>query len=175
MPPLSRLSALLLSLCCLLGSAPAARGEPIMQIGVGVNYWRALDDTFDESFDRDGLGWLISTRIMPSWPIHLGLEIERSPDNFVELEEPIYAPAAFLIVGRGIYAALGAGMYYYDGTLYTDWFYIMRAGLMTELLPSLYLDINANYRFDQLNKIRDEFSEIDTDNVTLGAALRLEF
>ena len=51
----------------------------------------------------------------------------------------------------------------------------MRAGLIMELLPSLYLDINANYRFDQLNKIRDEFSEIDTDNVTLGAAMRLEF
>ncbi len=66
-------------------------------------------------------------------------------------------------------------MYYYDGTFYTDWFYVMRAGLTMELLPSLYFDINANYRFDKIDKIRDEFSEIDTDNVTLGAALRLQF
>ncbi len=160
----------------LLMSATAGQArDRLLQIGIGANYWYSLEDAVDEKFDRDGLGWMISARLFPDSLLHLGLELERSPKNFVELEKELYAPAAFLVLGQTIYGALGAGMYYYDGTFYKDLFYVMRAGLCLELLPALYLDINANYRFDKFREIDDAFSDIDTDNVTLGAAVRIGF
>ena len=54
-------------------------------------------------------------------------------------------------------------------------FYVLRAGLNLELLPTLYIDINGNYRVESFDKIKDAEDDIDTDVITLGAAARLEF
>ena len=79
-----------------------AAAESNFQIGVGANYWVALEDAVDESFDEDGLGWMISSRYMFTPYFGLGLELERSPDNYIALEEPIYCPALYLILGKEI-------------------------------------------------------------------------
>ena len=147
-----------------------------IEVGVGANYWYSLDDAVDQSFDEDGLGWLVSTRFMFSDFLGIGLELERSPDNFIQFDEPMYSPAAYLIVGNGIYGALGVGTYYYDGDFYSDCWYALRVGLKIPILvDSLVLDINANYRCDSWGDIEDAKDDIDTDNVILGAALRLVF
>ena len=112
-----------------------AAAESNFQIGVGANYWVALEDAVDESFDEDGLGWMISSRYMFTPYFGLGLELERSPDNYIALEEPIYCPALYLILGKVIYAGLGVGTYFYDGDFIEDAFYALRAGLALEMLP----------------------------------------
>ena len=145
------------------------------QIGVGVNYWIAVEDAVKESFDSDGLGWMISSRYMATPYFGIGLEVERSPDNYIQFDKPIYCPAAYLIVGKGLYAALGVGTYYYDGDFYSDVFYALRAGIAFEVLPHIIFDINANYRVDKWSSMKNADDDIDTDNVLLGAAVRLMF
>ena len=66
-----RLAALLglaLAAPCLL----AADDDSNFQIGVGANYWVAIEDAADESFDEDGLGWMISARYMAT-PVYVGV------------------------------------------------------------------------------------------------------
>jgi len=167
---LAALLALTLAAPCLM----AADGSNF-QIGVGANYWIALEDAVDESFDEDGLGWMISARYMATPYFGFGLELERSPDNYVALEEPMYCPAAYLILGKGLYAGLGAGTYVYDGDFIEDVFYGLRIGLVADVLPGVVVDINLNYRVDSWSGIKHVDDEVDTDNVILGGAVRLKF
>lgn len=164
----------LLALVLAVPPLQAADGSNF-QIGVGANYWVALDDAVDKSFDEDGLGWMISARYMATPYFGFGLELERSPDNYVALEEPMYCPAAYLILGKGLYAGLGAGTYIYDGDFIEDIFYGLRVGLAVELLPAVVVDINLNYRVDSWGEMKDVKDNVDTDNVILGGAVRLKF
>ena len=152
-----------------------AAAESNFQIGVGANYWIALEDAVDESFDEDGLGWMISARYMATPYFGFGLELERSPDNYVALEEPMYCPAGYLILGKGLYAGLGVGTYFYDGDFIEDVFYGLRIGLVADVLPGVVVDINLNYRVDSWSGIKHVDDEVDTDNVILGGAVRLKF
>lgn len=143
------------------------------EIGVGANYWHSMKDAVSDSFDRDGLGWMATSKIMfNGWGI--GLELEESPDNFVALEEPVYYPAAYVIVGGNIYAALGIGTYYYDGDFIDDTWYSFRVGLETPvLLPCMVLDLNLNYRVEKWSEM--DTKDFDSDKIIIGAALRLAF
>ena len=167
---LAALLALTLAAPCLM----AADGSNF-QIGVGANYWVALEDAVDESFDEEGLGWMISARYMATPYFGFGLELERSPDNYVALEEPMYCPAGYLILGKGLYAGLGVGTYFYDGDFIEDVFYGLRVGVVAEVVPHLVIDINLNYRVDEWSGIKNVDEEVDTDNVILGGAVRLKF
>jgi hypothetical protein len=169
----SRLAIGLLSLA--LASPRAIAADSNFQIGIGVNYWMAVEDAVEESFDENGLGWMISSRYMATPYFGIGLELERSPDNYIQFEEPVYCPAAYLIFGKGLYAGLGVGTYFYDGEFYSDVFYALRAGIVLELVPNILLDLNANYRVDNWSGIKDADDEIDTDNVIFGGAIRLQF
>jgi hypothetical protein len=59
-----------------------------------------------------------------------------------------------------------------DGDFADDPFYALRAGLNLELLPSVFVDISANYRFNDSAQFEGDDTDIDTDTVFLGAALR---
>ena len=146
------------------------------ELGVGANYWYSIDEAKDHSFDRDGLGWMISSRLPLSQLLALGLEVEQSPDNFVFLEEKLYLPAAYLILGDTVYAGLGVGTYYYDDDFYGDVWYALRAGFKIPIIPrALVLDINANYRVENWDDIKDAGDKVDKDTLMIGAALRLVF
>ena len=54
-------------------------------------------------------------------------------------------------------------------------FYAFRAGPDIPLLPILHLDINANYRFENWGDLSTDGKSVDTDTITLGAAVRLAF
>ena len=164
----------LLALVLAVPPLQAADGSNF-QIGVGANYWVALEDAVDESFDEEGLGWMISARYMATPYFGFGLELERSPDNYVAIEEPMYCPAGYLILGKGLYAGLGVGTYFYDGDFIEDVFYGLRVGVVAEVVPHLVIDINLNYRVDKWSDIKNVDEEVDTDNVILGGAVRLKF
>ena len=170
---IGRKCLLALAVAGLLGSGALAGDN--FQIGVGANYWLALKNAVDDSFDKRGLGWMISSRYMATPVFGFGLDVERSPKNYIQFEKPIYSPAAYIIVGKGIYAALGIGTYYYDGKFVKDTFYAARAGLTMELIPRIVIDINANYRSEEWSKIKKVHREVSTDNVVMGAAIRVKF
>ena len=161
---------------CLMAAETMAGNNGDFELGVGATYWYSIDEAKDQSFDRDGLGWMISSRIPLSKAFSIGLEVEQSPDNFVFLDERLYLPAAYALIGDGIYGGLGLGTYYYDGDFYGDIWYALRAGFKVPLLDNaLVLDVNVNYRVEDWDGIKDAGDDVDTDTLMIGAALRLVF
>ena len=146
------------------------------ELGAGATYWYSIDEAKDQSFDRDGLGWMVSSRFPLSDFFAIGLEVEQSPDNFVFLDKHLYLPSAYAILGNGIYGGIGLGTYYYDGDFYGDVWYALRAGFKVPILAdSLVLDVNVNYRVENWDDIKDAGELVDTDTLMIGAALRLVF
>lgn len=141
------------------------------RIGGGINYWVTLDDIeFDsEKFDNSGVAYLVTYQYWPSL-FGLELDLEFLPDRF---GETALAPEAYILLGRSIYCGFGVGIVYSDGDFAQEPFFALRAGLNLELLPGLYADIYGNYRFNDSVDLKGEETNIDTDTVFLGAALRI--
>lgn len=146
------------------------------EIGVGANYWYSIKEAKDKDFDRDGLGWMVSSRVPLGDFFAIGLEVEQSPDNYAGMEERLYLPAAYAILGNTIYAGIGVGTYYSDGEFYSDTWYALRAGLKIPLITdAIMLDINVNYRVEDWEGIKEVKDNADSDTLMVGAALRLAF
>lgn len=161
----------LVLLTSIFAAAPSAMAADAHRFGVGANYWVALEDIEVEGkeFDEDGLSYLASYQY---WPSLLGMEVavEFLPDRF---GESAFAPEAYLLLGKSIYCGVGVGIMYSDSKFAEEPFYALRAGLNLDILPGIYLDISGNYRFNDSAELKDENTDIDTDTVFLGAALRL--
>ncbi|HMO50021.1 MAG TPA: hypothetical protein PKE26_04040 [Kiritimatiellia bacterium] len=141
------------------------------RIGAGINYWVALDDIDVDNVDDDGFSYLLTYQYRTGL-LGLQLDLEMLPDRF---GEDAYAPAAYLLLGKALYAAVGVGMVYQDSEWADDPFIAFKAGVDLNLVANLYLDISASYRFDSKTKLSDATEDIDTDTVFLGAALRFGF
>lgn len=148
-----------------------AMAEGSSQIGGGVNYWVAVDNIDVKNVDDNGFSYLVSYRYQGDL-LGLGVDVEMLPDRF---GEDTYAPQAYLTLGKAVYVGAGAGYVYSDGDFAEDPFFSLRAGLNLEVLPGLNLDVYGQYRFESTQDLKDEATDIDTDTVFLGAALRLSF
>lgn len=168
MKKLTTLSLLLLT--CFIASNSHAEEQ---RIGIGGNYWVTMDDIDleTEKVDESGLSFLASYQY---WFGLLGVEVdvEFLPDRF---GDSAVAPQAYILAGSGLYAGLGAGYIYSDGEFSKEPFYALKGGINLELLPGIYADIYANYRFNDKKELDHEESDIDTDTVFLGAAVRIAF
>ena len=159
-----------------VAEAMAANRGTGFELGAGATYWYSIDAAKDQSFDRDGLGWMITSRIPLSDFFAIGLEVEQSPDNFVFLSKRLYLPSVYAVLGNGIYGAIGIGTYYYDGDFYGDTWYALRAGFKVPVITdALVLDVNINYRVEDWDGIKEVGDNVDTDTLMVGAALRLLF
>lgn len=147
-----------------------------LQLGVGAHYWRTLDDIKDGGqFDDDGVAYMATVQLGWNDFVKFEGDLEVFPDGFAGTEDSAYAPQAYLIVGSTIYAGLGVGTVYssdFEDDV-TDPFYVLRAGLNLELLPNIFLDVNANYHFLEWEEIEGVEDDIDSDTVILGAAVRV--
>jgi hypothetical protein len=156
-------------------SVENVNAETKNRLGVGAQYWKAIDDIDVDDVDDDGFSYYISYQLRPASLIKFELDLEMMPDGFAGAAEDVFAPQAYLILGSSIYAALGTGIYYSDGDFADDPFFAVKAGLDLHLLPYFYLDINASYRFDDWDSISDLDDDLSTDTIMLGAAARLQF
>jgi len=155
-------------LLCL--AVPAVAGE--QTFGVGVHYWRAVSE-LSSSFDRSGAAGMLSYQYVPVGLLKLEGDLEYFPKGFGGADTTAWSPQVYLLVGKRLYAGVGAGVIYsksFSGEL-SDVFYAARIGTDLVLVPRLHLDINANYRFKDWNQI----GKATTDTVTLGAVLRFAF
>lgn len=159
-----------MALACVWAAASSAEG---LRIGGGAHYWRTVD-SLDEPFDEDGLSPVVSLQVRPADLLALQLDLEFFPDGYAGSREDVIAPQAFAILGSGLYGGLGAGWLYSDGDLSDDPFFIIRAGIDLELLPDIHLDVNANYHFAEWEGINEFDERVDSDTITLGAAVRLD-
>lgn len=158
----------------LFASAPAWSEEGPHRLGVGAHYWVTLDSIDNEDFDEDGLSWVATYQYRPGL-LGLGIDIGWKEKGFAGAPKDVYEPQAYLILGSALYAAAGIGGYYTDGDFADDPFYFFRAGFDLELLPSIHLDLHALYRFEKWDNLSESGTDIDTDTVTLGAAVRFGF
>jgi len=164
------------SLACFM-AAPAAQaiegdgGVRVLnahRIGLGVNYWKTIDN-IDQKFDENGFSYLASYQYVPVWFFKVEADLEYYPD-LANSRHPVVAPEAFVTFGGLIYAGAGIGVYYHDSDWGSSPFYMLRAGLDIPVLPRLFLDVNVNYRFNDWKTL--EWSDLDTDTIRVGAALR---
>lgn len=150
---------------------PIAQAAHPHRIGVGANYWVAVDSIHVDDLNDDGLSYLLTYQWRPTL-VGLQADLEFLPDLF---GKDAIAPAAYLVVGSAIYAPAGIGIVHQDGKFADNPFFAFKAGLDLEVLPSIYLDISACYRFNSKYDFNDAIDAIDTDTVFLGAAVRLGF
>jgi len=164
-------AAVVFALACLVPApaALAADGMGNHRLGVGANYWKTIDEIDVANVDEDGLSWLLTYQYAPMGLFKFEADLEYFPD-LGGGSDPVWAPQAFVILGGTLYAGAGIGIYTSDG----DWgdapFYMLRAGLDFPVLPFLFLDINANYRFNDWGSLSG--NDLDTDTIRLGAAVR---
>jgi len=164
---MNKLLMMILALGLVLITADLQAGEH--RIGGGANYWVAVDDLDEEGVDDDnGFSYFVSYQ---HWWDFVAVEVdmELMPDRF---GETAYAPEAYILVGSTIYAGAGIGLIRSDGDFADDPFYAFRAGLNLEMLPSVFVDISANYRFNDSAQLEGDDTDIDTDTIFLGAAIR---
>ena len=145
------------------------------RIGAGMHYWKTLDDIDLGEIDESGVSWIVTYQYGAPSLIKFQADLEIFPEKFAGFQETALAPQVFVILGSVIYGGVGIGTYYVDGDFADNPFYLLRAGLDLELVPKLFLDINANYRFENWENIDEQLEDIDTDVITLGAALRFAF
>ena len=139
------------------------------RIGGGLSYWVTVDDIDIDKVDDDGLSFLASYQYWTSDYLGIEIDLELLPDRF---GESAYAPEFYVLLGKSIYAGAGIGIVHADGSFADEPFFALRAGLNLELLPRVFVDISANYRFNDTVELKEEDTDIDTDTIFLGAALR---
>ncbi len=144
------------------------------RIGGGIHYWIALDDIDEDDVDENGLGIVLSYQYRMAQFFTIEADLEFLDEGYAGSSETVFSPQAFFLVGLGLYGGVGLGINYSDGDLADKPFFALRAGFDFEVLPSIFLDLHANYRFEQwdFDKIK---GDIDTDTITLGAIVRFEF
>ncbi|MBI3987615.1 MAG: outer membrane beta-barrel protein [Lentisphaerae bacterium] len=161
-----------LGVVCVLALAMSVQAGEAHRLGAGGHYWTTVDNLEAENIDRHGFSWMGSYQYWPSW-VGAELDVEWFPDGYAGADKDVYEPQAYVLVGRTLYGAVGIGGYYSDDTWGDNPFYALRAGLNIELLASLYLDLNANYRFEDWSNLNS--SDIDSDTITLGVVARIAF
>jgi hypothetical protein len=171
----SRQTIAAVAVCGLAWLAPAAgaAGAAEHRIGIGGNYWRALDDldASDLDVDEDGIAPYLSYQFVPAGIVRFELDLEYYADGFGGATGSAYAPVAFVLVEFGLYAGVGIGVTVSDDLddNVSDPFYAARVGWDFQILPRLHVDLNANYR---TNTFAD-LDGYDSDSITLGAAVRV--
>ena len=139
-----------------------------------MHYWRTVDDIdTTREVDEDGLAYLASYQFVPSSYFKIELDLEVFPEDFGLADDTVFSPQAYALLGSGIYGGLGIGTLISDGEYADDPFFALRVGFDLEILPSLRLDLNANYHFTDFDNIKTIDEDVDTDTITLGAMLRL--
>lgn len=168
------LIAVAFTLACLM-PAPAAQAEMLTgqgrgmhRIGLGFNYWKTID-TIGMDVDSDGFSYIASYQYAPVWYLKIGTNLELFT-SLAGSENVVLAPELFVTAGGLFYGGVGIGSYYHSGDGFSDPFYMFRAGLDIPVLPRLFLDLNINYRFNDWKTL--QWSEIDTETLRLGAAVR---
>jgi opacity protein-like surface antigen len=151
-----------------------ALAESANRLGVGVHYWVTVDDIEIDDVDENGYSWIFSYQRTLADLLKVEIDTGLTKKGYAGSDTTVWSPQAYLLIGSTIYAGVGVGINYIGDEFADEPFYALRAGLDFEILSNIFLDINANYRFEDWDT--EEIKEdIDTDTVTLGAILRIQF
>lgn len=147
-------------------------GDVVHRLGAGATYWVSIKEIPEnKDWERSQVGYLLSYQYQPAL-FGLELAMDILPDRF---GENTYSPHVMVFVGRGFFVAGGIGLAYADSSFADQPFYLVKGGVNWELLPNLYVELSAQYRFREWADLEDEKKDFDTDTVFLGGAVRLGF
>lgn len=163
----------LLGVLAVVSTGSTAVAESGHRVGAGVHYWRAVSDVDVKDVDKAGMAYMVSYQYDPGALLLFEANLEIFPEEMTGTSEKLFAPQAFVLVGGAIYAGLGAGYFYYDGDFSSDPFFVLRGGLNLEILPGIFLDANLNYHFTDLGDLKHVDEKVNSDTMTIGAALRI--
>jgi hypothetical protein len=144
------------------------------RLGVGLHYWTTVNKIPGHDIDKNGFSWVGSCQLNSESLIKLETDLEVFPSRFAGSGKTAFAPQAYVLAGKSIYGGLGIGIYY-NGKFADSPFYALRAGLAFELVPSIYLDVNANYRWENWSGLGKAVKGIKPSTITLGAGLQMAF
>lgn len=152
---------------------PGAAAAADHRLGLGIHYWKTVDDIVDDRFDDledDGFAWILSYRWDPAGLINFQFDVEYYGDGYGGSAESAFSPIVYALVGDKLYGGIGVGVIFSDGLEddVSDPFFAARVGYEFTLLPGIRLDLNANYRAGAF----DELDQASTDAITLGALVR---
>ncbi len=144
------------------------------RIGGGFHYWVALEDIDTDNLDEDGLALILSYQNQMAGLLKFEGNLEFIGEGYAGSDDPVISPQVYFLLGRGLYGGVGVGINYSGGEFAGQPYFALRAGIDFEILPFIFLDINANYRFEKWDFDQIE-GDINTSTVTLGAIVRFEF
>ena len=73
-----------------------------------------MKDVDISEIDEDGVSWLASYQYRPARALSFEADLEVFRKGFAGATENVYAPQAYLLIGSGLYAGVGTGIYYVD-------------------------------------------------------------
>jgi hypothetical protein len=158
----------------------SARADVESQLGGGIELWLTTKNSDAEFVDEIGYSWMVNYRLKPFEWVAFELDLEMFPDYFGGYRQDVFAPQFAVIAGKLLYGGVGIGTLYSEDSM-TDPFYSLRAGVNIPLGSRLCVDASASYRFMSWNPVKYEGpqgeteKDLNTDIVTLAAALRLVF
>lgn len=172
----SKLTLILLGMALVsLAAAPALQAAE-HRLGLGIHYWRTVDNLDDlNNLEDNGTSYIASYQFKPRGLFKLELDLEVFGDGFGGSTETAYAPQAFVLVGGFVYGGVGVGTTYSNDLpdTFSDPFFMAKLGLDFALLGPLRLDVGAIYRFDDWASLQQ--IDLNTDTFTLGVIGRIEF
>lgn len=172
---MKRFLTVMIICAAMLGSVATGLAGNSNRLGIGANYWKTIRDLDLHDIHKNGFSWLLTYQYAPGCPLSLEADLEYFNRGFAGTSEDVFAPQAFIVLGTSLYGALGIGTYYSDSEFASDPFYAFRLGFDFHIFRSIYMDINVNYRFNEWTNIHDMADDINSDTITIGTAVRMEF
>lgn len=162
------------TLFCFANTSGAEWPKNRHRLGAGLHYWASIEDIIIEEAADDGLAFMLSYQYQIAKLFTIETDLEFMGEGYAGAPSTVFAPQMYALIGRGLYGGLGIGINYSDGNWADSPFFALRAGLDLEIVPSIFLDINVNYRSEKWD-FGNLGEDIQLKTITLGAILRYEF
>ena len=163
--------------CALLANirTASAQDEFRHRPGIGVRYRQPLEGSESEMLSRDGASWSLGYQFAWHHLFRADAALEIIPWNFAGEKPIILAPQASVLVGAGLYAGAGMGVFLSANGVVDRPFLTFRAGFEPEFQPALFLDLAVDYRTITWTEEVPFSTSAPLDNLAFSATLRYEF
>jgi hypothetical protein len=168
---------LLVSLLVVAAAIPASESEELYRLPTTVTISKLeLADLsineFEQADERQAA--VFSLKLNPRNLLQFTTKMRLLPPELNSDPDSVLLPQMFIAVGDDLYAGLGTRYLIEDGILIDDPQFSLRAGVDLEILPYIFLDVRADYRFDDWRELKEE-EGFSTEDVVWGGALRIQF
>lgn len=156
---------------------PVAGAEELYRLPTSVNISKLelmnfrIDDLYPAVEQQ---ATVFSFKLNPRNLLQFTAEMDLLPQDLTADPESVLLPQMFVAIGDDLYAGLGTQYLIENGVLIDDPQFSLRAGVDLEILPYIFLDISADFRFDDWRELNEE-DALANGEVVWGGALRIQF